>query len=73
MWGYVIFAALLLTLLWGYHRIMYSISTYEKFEYYLSGETCIMELVMVWEILLAVAAVLVIIYLGGNVVNKLIK
>ena len=61
-----------LTVLWIYHRIKYSSSGYEKFEYYLFGELSdfLANVILIFEILLALVAMVAIVYFGGLTIDR---
>lgn len=68
---YIIFIAIALTALTGYHLFRYKKSGYQKFEYYLNGETNFIVgfLVASWTIILTILTVALFVYLGGQLVK----
>jgi len=68
---YAIFIAIVLTVMTFYHAYKSQKSGYEKFEYYLKGETnwIVRNLVTLWIFVLFFAVIGVVIYLGGKLVK----
>ena len=71
---YAIFISISLTILTFYHFYKFNRTNYQKFEYYLISETnwTTRQLVTIWTFVLVIAFILLIIYLGGKLVNLFI-
>lgn len=69
--NYIIFISIVLTILTAYHYIKYKRSTYEKFDYYLGGQTheIISFLITGWITLLFICFIIGSIYFGGELIS----